>query len=361
MLTVAKPPKLRFHSPSGQYLVAMPQLGGKPKYVYLGRNKDAAQEQYNELLQTLTVQPASAFSPSPTAVQRVKGVTVQQAATALIEYVCSEKPSEATERRRLATQCLRLFVERHGTMPIEAVDTDHLEALRADLSKTHAPKTVNHYVGTVKRLIKFSAYKKWRTPLEMTFVRPVPVPAPKPKNLTVEQLSSMLDAAKNKNYRSLQDNKSKPLYNSLRLQLLGALRPSEVVRLLKGEYEEVEEGVLMLTKGKTDDSASMRRYVLLPAFARKLLKETKVNYEEPRAYLFQSKRATKRTPHRLRHTGAFLLHRMPERATREETDIILGHYPNSVSATYNPLHWDEYMPIMERYAKHLSSLMPQHF
>lgn len=360
MMTLTRSiPKFRFHKASGQYLVALPNGDGKPKYLYLGKNLEAAEARYEAEIAKLPTE--NGHEPRKGAPVLFAAVSVAQAAEALIEYVCAEKPSTAKERRRLNGQCLRLFVEKHGNRSIADISTDDLESLRSELSATLAPKTCNHYLGTVKRLMKYAAYKGWREPMELSFIRRLPVPAPKPKHFKTDELSKMLSMAEAKTYRSDDDNAMQPLYNSLRIQLLGALRPSEVVRLLLREFEEVEKGVYMLHKGKTDDSASMRRFVLLPKLGQQLLKATTVNYAEPRAYLFQTKRATKRTPHRLRHTGAYLLHRMPERATREEVDIILGHYPNRVSATYNPLHWDEYMPIMERYAQHLKCQLPKHF
>lgn len=63
MTTAAATPKLRFHKPSGQYLVALPMTDGKSKYVYLGRDEKAAQLRYDALV--VGVAPA-APQPAPT-------------------------------------------------------------------------------------------------------------------------------------------------------------------------------------------------------------------------------------------------------------------------------------------------------
>ncbi len=63
------------------------------------------------------------------------------------------------------------------------------------------------------------------------------------------------------------------------------------------------------------------------------------------------KRATGWMPYRLRHTGAYLIHRLG--LDRETTDLILGHYPGGVSLTYNPINWGPLVKAVERYSASL--------
>jgi integrase len=366
MTTAAATPKLRFHKPSGQYLVALPTTDGKPKYVYLGRDEKAAQLRYDALVVgtvPMAPQPAPTVPTAPRV--NLKGtVTVRQAASAMVEYNVSQHPNRAQRTRLWSNVCLKAIVDRYGDKPISFLETDHLEELQRDLAKTLANKTVNDYVGMVKRMVKYAAFKKWRAPMETSFLRPMAKPAPRPKHYSLETLQEMFSKARDKKYRGGYDQKRGTVYAAIRLQLLTAARPSEMVTLVSGDYEIVEPGAYLLGKSKTENSSSYPRHLVLCKEAEELLKLCAGAWKSPMAYLFAVKRATKRVPHNLRHTGAFFLHRMDERASREQTDVFLGHYErcaSRVSLTYNPIRWDEYVGIAERYAKHLAKLMPEHF
>jgi hypothetical protein len=63
-MTATATPKLRYHKPSGQYLVALPTTDGKTKYVYLGRDDKAAQLRYDALVVGIGLGSASSFAPS---------------------------------------------------------------------------------------------------------------------------------------------------------------------------------------------------------------------------------------------------------------------------------------------------------
>lgn len=356
--------KLRFHKPSGQFLVALPKPEGGTKYTYLGKDATTAQARYEALL-VLNAPKVAPLVPSlpeaPKVIVKGLTVTVKQAAAALVEWNVSQHPNRAVLTRKWSTLCLKNITDRYGEKPIAFLDTDHLEALQSDLAKTLAPKTVNDYVGMTKRMVRFAVYKKWRGPMEDSFLRPMPKPAPKPKHYSLDVLKAMLTAARDKKYRAGYDQKRGTVYAAIRLQLLTAARPSEIVTLISGDYEVVETGAYMLGKSKTEFASSYPRHLLLCPKAEELLKLCEGAWKTPMAYLFAVKRATKRVPHNLRHTGAFFLHRMDEKASREETDIFLGHYPSNVSLTYNPLHWEEYLKLAEKYAAHLAKLMPEHF
>lgn len=168
MTTAAETPKLRFHKPSGQYLVALPTKDGKPKYVYLGRDERAAQLRYDALvvgMAPMAPQPAPTVPTAPK-VNFKATVTVRQAAAALVEYNVSQHPNRAQRTRLWSNVCLKPIVSKYGDNPIGFLETDHLEELQRELAKTLANKTVNDYVGMTKRMEKYAAFKKWRAPME---------------------------------------------------------------------------------------------------------------------------------------------------------------------------------------------------
>ncbi|HYF15778.1 MAG TPA: hypothetical protein VD971_11980 [Phycisphaerales bacterium] len=359
-VAAANAPKLRFHRPSGQFLVALPE-NGKTMYRYLGRDESEARKRYEALIAGLPAPSAAPVKPSVPPIRQGKTVTVAQAAEALIAWNVSQHPNRAEMTRKWSALCLKPAVERWGSEPIGALETDHIEALQSELAQTLAPKTVNDYVGMCKRMIRFAAYKKWRAPMETAFLRPLPKPAPRPKHYSIETLERMFNKARDKKYRAGYDAKRGTVYAAIRLQLLTAARPSEIVTLISGDYEVVEPGAYMLGKSKTEFSSSYPRHLVLCNEAERLLSLCAGAWKTPMAYLFAVKRATQHVPHNLRHTAAFLLHRMPDRASREQTDVFLGHMPGNVSLTYNPIHWAEYVEIAARYARHLRALLPDHF
>lgn len=344
-----KVPKLRYHTPSGQFLVAMPQTDGKPKYIYLGREKDAAQAKYEALTEKIRLALVSPFVSA--ADTSAFPMTVGDACDAFRAYLVSQHPQHPRATYRFATSCLSETRAMLGSLPIASVEVDHIEALQARLSARLMPKTTNEYVGITKRMLRYAAYKKWRPPLDLEFVRPLATAAPKPKHLSLPDLQEMLELAK---------KKDKKLFAALKLHLLTAARPTELSTIVAGNYEPVE-GAVMLGKSKTEYTVKYPRHLVLGTEAKALLAVVEGRWKTSVGYYWATKRATNRTSHNLRHTGAFYLHRMKNKASREETDIFLGHYPNTVSLVYNPIHWEQYVPLANRLHEHMAQLLPALF
>jgi len=327
----------------------------------LGKEQGQAEAKYADLVGTVKVRSIAEPREVAQVVSASGSVTVRQAASALTEYNVSRHPDNAKRTRTWSAACLKPVVDRWGDLPISSLTPQHVQQLQLEVAAVRSPKTCNDYISATVRMVKYAVFKGWRSTMETSFIRPMPKPSPKPKHYSVEDLQSMLTLAKNKKYRAGYDQQRGLVYAAIKLQLLTAARPSEVVTLLNGNYVKVEEGVYMLNSSKTDKSSKYPRHLVLCKEAQECLRLCQGAWPTPMAYLLAVKRTTKKVPHNLRHTGAYFLHRMPNRASREQTDILLGHYPGSVSLTYNPIHWEEYLEIAERYAQHLSTLMPQHF
>jgi integrase len=345
-------PGLRQHKASGQWIV---EISGKTNY--LGHDRGKAQVQYDALIEDLLKARTTAPADNPAHSGRM---TVSDAAAALVEFMVADKGDErAPILRKWTLGCLKPFTDKHGPRDVRAVSIDDIEAYRADLVRRLSPKTASDYLYLAKRVMKYAAFKGWRDPMEMSFIKPPALLAPKPKHLTVEQIKKMLDDAKAKT--SYAGHPDANLYNAIRIQLMTAARPSEIVRLLRRRFDEVEPGVFQLNEGKTNRASSQLRCLLLSKAARALLDQTIVKWESPTAYLFACRRACARPPHRLRHSGAFLIHRCG--FSRETTDLLLGHmeiFANRISLVYNPIHWEPLLEAIEKYNRRLGELMPEH-
>jgi integrase len=360
-MTTATLPKIRFHKASGQYLAVLPKSGGGHRYLYLGRDENAARSRLDAELASLpTCTPSLADDVVAVVLPKRKerGVTVRLAAESLIDYAGANGVDNPEKHRKWVRQCLSALLEAHGSMLVARLEVEHLEAIQEALKKEHKPCTVRHYVSNMKRLVKYAAHMGWRETIEFQFMRRVSMPAAKPKHYSLDLLSKYLCAARDKDYS--WKAKSGIVYNAMRLQLLTACRPSEVFRLLNGQYEIVEDGVAILNKSKTDKSAGVARTILLSPLAKEML-STKVDWKCPLGYYWACKHAFNDKPHNLRHSAAWMLHRMPERPSREDVDVVLGHKLDGVSLVYNTVDWPRYVAMMERYQIHLNTLFAGHF
>ncbi len=121
--------------------------------------------------------------------------------------------------RKWTAACLKPLLDKHGHRDIRLLNIDDIEEYRGDLCEQFAPKTALIYLAATKRLVRYSAFKGWRTPLEHVVHSCPPTTAPKPKHLTLSMNSRRcMSLAKVKKSYAGQDGIM--LYNALRLQLM---------------------------------------------------------------------------------------------------------------------------------------------
>ncbi|MFO0857259.1 MAG: hypothetical protein U0640_07890 [Phycisphaerales bacterium] len=325
-------PTLRIHKASGQWVS---DLGGKTHY--FGKDNQAAWEAFLPLLAQWRERN-----------NRYDSVTVREAARHLATMIAADCGHPDL---RQAYAPFRYFVEVHGARYLADLAVKDLEGFKADiLAKKLAPKTVNHWMGAVKRLIRYGHYRGWRGPMETGFIRMVPLQAPPPKYLTTFEVAEWFRKA---------DAYNENLGLWLRVMLATGARPSEIVRLVSAEGTWIESGVFCLNKGKTNKVVRQPRCLVLNAPTQALLSRTSPQWSWQCTLCQVCTRAFDSGPHRLRHTAAFLIHRLPgERVSREDTDIWLGHYPAYVSMVYNPIRWDNVKALADRYYSFLHATFP---
>jgi len=196
-------PRIRMHKPSGQWVS---DLGGKTHY--LGKDEQVAWEKFLPLLTAWRERN-----------NRHDAVMVREAARHLASMVAADCGHPST---RQAFAPLRYFVEVHGAKDIASLTIRDLEQFKADIqAKDFAPKTVNHWMGAIKRLMRYATYRGWRAPMEMGFIRMIPLVAPPPKHLTTAEVYNWFVAA---------DDYNQNLGIWLRVMLATGARPSELGR-----------------------------------------------------------------------------------------------------------------------------------
>lgn len=324
-------PRVRVHKASGQFVT---ELEGRT--VYLGREEDKAWTAFLPLLAAWRVQTGEQGS-----------VSVREAASKLASMVAADCGHPST---RQAFAPLKQFCSAHGSKDIADLTVADLEAFKGDIQKDKAPKTVNHWMGAVKRLVRYGHYRGWRGPMELGFLKMVPLEAPAPKHLSIAEVSAWFKKA---------DDYGENLGLWLRVMLATGARPSEIVRLVCGEGTWIEDGVFCFNKAKTNKVVRQPRCLVLNAPTQELLKRSKPQWNWQCTFSQVCDRAFDSGAHRLRHTSAYLIHRLPgERVSREDTDIWLGHYPAYVSMVYNPIDWSNVKALGERYYSHLQAMFP---
>jgi integrase len=327
-------PTLRIHKASGQWIA---DLNGVTKY--FGKDEDAAWTAFLPLL-----------AEWREAAGRKDSVTVREAASRLAAMVAADCGHPTT---RLAFAPLKTFCARYGSKDISALTVDDLEAFKMACQADLAPKTVNHWVGSAKRLVRYASSKGWRPPMETSFVRMVALPCPLPKHLSVKVVGEWLHKA----------NDHHPnLAVWLRIMLATGARPSEVVRLVAGAGTWLEEGVFCFNVGKTNKTVRHPRCLVVQPEIRKLLATAKPQWKWQCTFSQACNAAFDAGAHQLRHTSCYLVNRLPgDTVSREEVDVWLGHYPGYVSLVYSPINWTPVKALADRYLKYLQSVLPKDY
>ncbi|MDP1662693.1 MAG: hypothetical protein Q8L55_12335 [Phycisphaerales bacterium] len=324
-------PTIRLHKASGQYVS---DLNSKTRY--FGKDLEAAW---------------AAFLPELAAWREATGrkdcVSVREAAQALASMVAADCGHPDT---KLALSHLKDFLTVHGDQDVSAIGVDEIEKYKRSCLTRFSPKTTNHFLGAAKRLMRYAAFRGWRAPMELSFIGMVNLPTPQPKHLPLKELGEWIQKA---------DERCPNLGVWLRVGLATGARPSELIKIVRGEFTLLEEGVLCLTKGKTNKVVNHPRCLVVVPAVQKLLAEAKPQW----SHICTLSQACSRTfdsgPHRLRHSSAYLIHRLPgEAVTRDATDVFLGHYPKTVSLIYNPIDWRPVTALAERYLGYLRAALP---
>ncbi len=262
----------------------------------------------------------------------------------IAEELCSSietdsGPNAAESFRR----CTRRFLKEYGSKHIRKLTLQDLQGFKQQLkSDGLKPKTINHYMRSVKRLVSYSIEVGYRPFLPVSAVRDIRVPVtPQDKSESPEYVRRYLEAV-GKDSSTRLAGIAENLKNHLYLQYLTAMRPSELLRIVADEGVWESENVFVPTIGKTNISTRFPRRIVLTDTALSFLSRCKSHWTELSALAQACKVHAGKSCHFLRHSAA---QAMADNAVPyQDVCIVLGHYNKIIGA--NSLHyfkpnWDD--------------------
>lgn len=311
----AKPPGLRRHK-TGIFFC---RWGGKDHY--FTRDQAESQKLYLQSLAQWTDwrqhRNTLRFPPLRSM------ITVQELHDRFLQNRGAERGAECEYYYR---KSLRLFVASYADIPADAVRPAQLQRLKDVLaSQGRAPKTVNHTVQAVKTMFGWGA--------DMELIRSVNLRGVKLMSLPPIPNKSWTPGFVRRFILECPDEKLRPW---LAVNYLCALRPIETVRIVNGEYEWEQRGV-MIIKNKAWRRVRLARRVLFSAEAFSWWRRCEPIWSRLDSYSARCRSVAGSSPHRLRHSAA--THLLQAGVPREDCDAFLGHYPSAVSLIYMPLQW----------------------
>lgn len=332
---MVRPPSLRKHK-TGQYLI---EWGGRVHY--LGSNPAKAQVRYAHQLAAwaawVSGVPAAAAAvlealPPP---KRTRRPSVEKDVRAFLAASSQDLTPDGLRFYAKNLKRLTEFVDGRSLGQI-----DWLE-FRSRLREKYGAKTVNHTLGTAKKLLRWA-----KLPIPAEGFEAVSVPMPPIKAVDAEGVRAFIEGAK-----------SSQLKASLRLAFVLGARPSELVRLLRGEGQWLEGGsVLALNVHKTD--RWQRRYLVLGLSAQRLLKSLNGKaWAHGESWGLMVQRGAGRGPGFLRSSAATAALKLGY--DRSFVDEWLGHSVSKISLAYMALpDFGRFKELSERLAGLLAPRTP---
>jgi len=249
---------------------------------------------------------------------------------------------------------LRRFLGVWSKFPPDSFGVQHLLAWKKDLlAAGYSPKTVSHELNGVRTLFQWGADLGFCAPRSLRGCRNPIVPERREaQGWTPAELRALV----------------KKLPESVKTwavtQYAGAMRTSEIVRLVHAEGDWLDTGIFKLEVSKTT-----RRWLVLSDWALSWLDRCEPKWTTLGSYrnafgvsrrydAALGRQLTKVLipggPRLLRHTAAqHLLHREDERANVE---LILGHVPRRTSTKYAPRVWQPLRQIAARLRTNLKGV-----
>lgn len=313
-----RPPKLRRHQ-TGVYFC---RWGGKDHY--FSKNKKASEEDYLRSLAEWSEWRANRNT------LRLPPMSKALSAVELSERFLDFKEAEGgLQLRRYYAKALRRFLNFFGAARADMIRASHVQTIKENMLRSgYAPKTVNHDLTAIKSLFTWGSGLDYIPATNFRGVRSVPLGPVKDKSLPRDKVLELLS------------NEKAPanLRSWLTVNYLTLARPIEVVRVVNGLGQWVEEGVFRLDTGKSDKRTRLPRHLLFSPLALKHLKKCEPTWSRIDSYYHACERSYGHgVAHRLRHSAATHLHQLG--AAREEIDLLLGHAPPRVSLTYVRVEW----------------------
>jgi integrase len=245
----------------------------------------------------------------------------------------------------------RRFIKDFGTVHIRKLTLQDLQEWKRKLrSDGLAPKTINCYMQSVKRLIAYSIVCGYRPYLPVNAVKDMRVPLrPQEKGESPEYVRQFIDQigeGTEKRIKGISAN----IRNYMTLAYLTAMRPTELLRIVGDEGIWEESYVFVPNEGKTNIATRFPRRIVLTDTAKEYLGRCKPHWRDISAFAHACRKHAGRSCHFLRHSAAQAM--VDLGAQYQDVSVALGHYNKTISI--NSLHY--YKPNWESTRKALDLL-----
>ena len=239
------------------------------------------------------------------------------------------------ERRQFYEKHLKKFTASAGGNMAAAFKPAWLQVLKDRLIRLgYAPRTINHDIQAVKTMLQWGMDMEHVPTVNLKGVTKLPLPPIPDKSWPVVKVRQFVMGCPDENMRAW-----------LAVCYLCALRPKEMVRIMTGQGEWIEHGV-MIIPNKMRNRVRLHRHVLFSLEAFRWWRKCRKRWTRLDSFSAAVVRTQGDGPHRLRHSAG--THLMQRGILREDADAILGHYPTSVSLTYMPMQWQHLRRLMAR-------------
>lgn len=323
------PPKLRRHT-TGVYFV---EFAGQRRYFSVDL-KESEREYRQALREWAAWQDGLALAKSHTSHRIVDIVR---------EYLRSRLTDASEDQWRWCRSHLGRLTRLWGGLPADAFNARLLQAFKADLvaikePKKLAAKTINHDLRAIKSLFRWASDMGYCKEVNLRAVKALPLPQLRRKELSPAEVARVVNLALGREIGTHPITKARLTADPrvapwLALNYLAALRPSEVVRLVRGEGEWIERGLFQPRISKTFRDGRTPRVYVLSEEAMMWLQHARPEWAHMKAYGTAVRRACgPGLPHPLRHSAA--QHLSDLGVPKADIDLALGHYPPVVSQTY---------------------------
>ena len=237
------------------------------------------------------------------------------------------------------TKHLKRWTVLYERMPADWLRPAHLRAFVTRLIQLGlASRTINHDIGAIKTMMRWGAEMELiPEPVDFSGVKKLPTGPTQPKPLPFKQVKKMILGA------------PEDLRPWLAITFLAFLRPSETVKVVHRQGQWVKPGIFVLDRGKMDERAPIKRHCIFSPLAKKYLRQCKPIWSRLDSFSQAVRRECDHPPSVLRDSAAAYFHEKCG-ASRDETELALGHYGGHLKVTY-------YLPAFERLRKKASQIV----
>lgn len=244
------------------------------------------------------------------------------------QFLQSRFAEGGRDRQDFYAKHLRRFLSSHAgdrAETIRAVHLQHLKDYMLGQEKFRAARTINHDLQAVKTMLQWAMDLEYIPPVNLHGVKKLPLGEIPDKSWPIGKVRKYILGCKDENMRAW-----------LAIHFLCAMRPKEVVRVMAGQGEWVQRGVLKIPN-KAGQKVRLARHVLFSPEAFSWWRLGKPRWSRLDSFSAAVKREQSETSHPLRHSAGTIL--IESGVHREDADSILGHYPRAVSLVYMRMQW----------------------